>query len=133
MKAYETIKEMLCDEVEEIGRKGELNAGDLDTLHKLTDTIKNIDKISMLEEDGEYSHAGEWDANMRGSYGRGSYGNGDSYTYRNNMRYSGRRRDSRGRYSRAGDMVDQLREMMNDATTDREREAIRMAINTLDK
>lgn len=80
------LKEKLCEELKEIARKGELGAGDLEIVHKLTDTIKNLDKIEMLEEHGDYSRAGDWEADMRGTYGRGSS-------------YRGRKRDSMGRYS----------------------------------
>ena len=45
------LKEKLCEELDEIARKPEMSAGDLEAAHKLTDTIKNIDKIEMLEED----------------------------------------------------------------------------------
>ena len=48
------IREMLCAEADEIVEKGVLSAGDLETLHKVTDTIKNVNQIEMLEE-GEYS------------------------------------------------------------------------------
>lgn len=51
-KAFYDLKDMLCMEVDEIAKKQEMSAGDLDAVHKLTDTIKNIDKILMLEEDG---------------------------------------------------------------------------------
>ena len=61
------LKEKLCEELEEIARKPEMSAGDLEAAHKLTDTIKNIDKIEMLEEDGGYSRAGDWEADMRGT------------------------------------------------------------------
>lgn len=72
---------MLCKEIDEIVGKGKLTAGDLDTLHKLTDTTKNLLKIQMLEgEDDGYSERG--------------YSRGDEM-------YS-ERRDSRGRYSRDG-------------------------------
>ena len=57
MNALYDLKEMLCKELEEIAGKGEMSAGDLETTHKLTDTIKNIDKILMLEEDGGYAPA----------------------------------------------------------------------------
>ena len=40
------LKEKLCEELEEIARKPEMSAGDLEAAHKLTDTIKNIDKIA---------------------------------------------------------------------------------------
>ncbi len=124
------LKERLCDELEEIGNKGEWGAGDLDIIHKLTDTIKNFDKIEMLEEDGGYSQDGNWEADMRGTYGRGSS-------------YRGRKRDSMGRYSRDGRMggysrhdvkeamMEQAREMMDNATTEREREVIRRFISEL--
>ena len=42
------LKEKLCEELEEIARKPEMSAGDLEAAHKLTDTIKNIDKIEMM-------------------------------------------------------------------------------------
>lgn len=91
------IKEKLMKELyeyEEKMKKGNssVSAGDLEALHKLTDTIKNIDKIEMLE-DGEYSEA-------EGMYGN-SYEGGNSYA-RGGGRGRGRnaRRDSMGRYSR---------------------------------
>lgn len=56
-KAMYDLRNMLCDELDELARKGELGAGDLEIAHKLTDTIKNIDKIEMLEDDG-YSRDG---------------------------------------------------------------------------
>lgn len=69
MEYMHELKEKLCKELEEIARKGELGAGDLEIVHKLTDTIKNLDKIEMLE-DGGYSQTG--DREGRGSYARGS-------------------------------------------------------------
>ena len=122
MKHLDALKDMLCEELEEITRKGELSAGDLDTAHKLTDTIKNIDKIQMLE-DGDYSRTGEWEADMRGTYGRGSS-------------YRGRRRDSMGRYSRTDareHMRSTLEDMMHDADDDKTREAIRRSMEQIDR
>ncbi len=52
MKALYDLKDKLCDELNEIARKPDMSAGDLETAHKLTDSIKNIDKICMLEEKG---------------------------------------------------------------------------------
>ena len=126
------LKEKLCEELEEIARKPEMSAGDLEAAHKLTDTIKNIDKIEMLEEDGGYSRAGDWEADLRGTYARGSS-------------YRGRKRDSMGRHSRDGRMggysrhdakeamMEQAREMMEDATNEREREAIRRFMTELER
>ena len=72
MRALEDLREMLCDELDEIAKKQEMSAGDLETIHKLTDTIKNIDKIIIMDEDGGYSQAGDWEMEGRGNYGRGS-------------------------------------------------------------
>ena len=96
------IKEMLMKELYEYEEKakkmsgGKISAGDLETLHKLTDTVKNIDKIEALEESGDYSEAGGWMADGR-MYG--TYDHGSSYA-----RGRGRnaKRDSMGRYSRTG-------------------------------
>lgn len=115
--AMRDIREKLCRELDEIAKKPELGTGDLEILHKLTDTIKNIDKIDMLE-DGDYSRAGEWEADMRGSYGRGN-----SYA-RRGTHYV------RGHYSR-GSMRDHIEGMMRDAEDDRTREALRRCLDDL--
>lgn len=123
MNTMYDLREMLCKELDEIARKGEMSAGDLDTVHKLTDTIKNIDKIDML--DGGYSSDGDWEA--RGTYGRGSSYAGRRGTHYVRGHYSrdNRYRDGRTMYSRSGDMLEQLDRMERDASTDSERDAIR--------
>ena len=130
------LKEKLCNELEEIANKGELGAGDLEIIHKLTDTIKNLDKIGMLE-DG-YSQAGDWEIEGR------SYNRGNSYARR--------KRDSMGRYSRDGrimrggyrdgrmysraeakeDIMDQIEDMMGDAD-EKEKAILRRAMTELEK
>ena len=98
MEYIEKIKKMLCKELDEYAMKQKLTGGDLDMIWKLTDTVKNLDKISMLEESEEgYSEA-------RGSMRGRSYMHGSSYD--DDMMYSERRgrgryakRDSMGRYS----------------------------------
>lgn len=146
MKALYELKEMLCKELEEIARKGELSAGSLETVHKLTDTIKNIDKIMMLEEDGGYSQrrgysrAGEWEA--RGKFGRpyddggSSYANrGQHYVRGHYSRDDGRigMRQTRGMYSRddgRDEMLGEMEDMMQDAD-ERQKEIIRRAMDEL--
>lgn len=100
MEYIEKIKKMLCKELDEYAMKQKLTGGDLDMIWKLTDTIKNLDKIEMLEDDGGYSEAR---GGMRGRY----YMHGSSYD--DDMMYSERRgrgryakRDSMGRYSSDG-------------------------------
>lgn len=124
------LREMLCEELDEYNRdaKNGLNERVLDTVHKLTDTIKNIDKIMMLE-DGEYSRAGDWEADMRGSFSRDAgngYNRGNSYANRG-------RHYVRGHYSR-GDgrekMISDIEDMMQDATG-AERDAYKRAADIL--
>ena len=128
------LKDKLCKELEEIARKPEMSAGDLEAVHKLTDTIKNLDKIEMLE-DGGYSRDGDWEMEGRGSYERGAS-------------YRGRKRDSMGRYSRDGrygptarmysradakdDMMAKLEDMMGSAS-EQERAILRQAMDKLEK
>lgn len=135
MRALYELKEKLCMELEEIAQKPDMGAGDLEIVHKLTDTIKNIDKICMLEEGG-HSRAGGYSRaeerrNPDGTWGyRGSYDVGGSY----------RGRDSMGRYSRAGgysrhdakeQMMEQLQEMMASASTEKERQAIQRCMDQM--
>lgn len=135
MDYLQKIKENLCGELEELAMKPEMSAGDLETIHKLTDTIKNIDKIAMLEDGDGYSQAGDWEMEGRGSYNHGSS-------------YRGRKRDSMGRYSRDGrysstgrmysraeakdGMMTQLEEMMDHAS-EQERTILRQAMDKLEK
>ena len=136
MEYMHELKERLCEELEEIARKGELGAGDLEIVHKLTDTIKNLDKIEMLEEDGGYSRDGDWEMEDRGRYNRGS-----SYARRKRDsmgRYSREWRDGRmdGRYSRDDAkerMIDQMEQLMNGTQNEREREIIKRAMEQLEQ
>lgn len=146
MKDYEELKEMLCKELEEYANKDDMSAGDLEAIHKLTDTIKNIDKICMLEGDDGYSYGdGDWQA--RGMYSnRGGYNeNGSSYANRRGSHYvrghysraDGRgMRGGRGRgYSRddAKDyMIDQIDDMMEDTDNSKVREALERCKRTLE-
>lgn len=128
-KAMYELRNMLCDELDELARKGELGAGDLEIAHKLTATIKNIDKIKMMEDDGysrdgDYSRGGDWQADMRGTYGRGS-----SYA-RRGTHYV------RGHYSRADSMEhlrEQINDMMRETDDDRVKEALRRAASLMEE
>ena len=133
MEYMDKLRDKLCDELDEIARKPEMSAGDLETAHKLTDTIKNIDKIAMLEEDGGYSQAGDWEMEGRGSYNRGSSYRGQRRDSRG--RYSRERRGSRGGYSRHDAkeaMIEQMEMLREQAGSEREREAIRRCMGQIE-
>lgn len=126
MKTMYELKDMLCEELDEIGKKGEMSAGDLETIHKLTDTIKNIDKIAMLEDggysrDADYPRDGDWSANMRGNYGRGN-----SYARRGSHYVRGHYSRDDGREA----IVQRMEEMLRDAEG-RDRETIQRCIELM--
>ena len=79
MQKMEELREMLCAELEKITKKGELSAGSLDVVDKLTHSIKSIDTIMAMEDAGYSNESGY-------SYARGRGRNA--------------KRDSMGRYSR---------------------------------
>lgn len=127
-------KEMLCHEIEKIVNEGTLQ-GRLADLHMLTDTLKNFYKIEMAEEYGEegYSHDGSYDRGRRYSNDGGSYGNSYGGSYEGSP--SGRRRHYvRGHYSYddgKGEFEGKLEELMRDAPTEKDREAIRRCMNLM--
>ena len=103
MKHMEELKEMLTDELEDITAKGKVTAGDLDAIDKLTHSIKSIETILAMHG---YSHDDYAKRDMMGRYSRGySYGKED--------------------------MMGELHRLMNEAETEKEREAIRRCIDQM--
>ena len=149
MHYMETLKDLLCAELEDYAEKGQkankMSAGDLDAIHKLTDTVKNILKIDMLEEESGYSEDGHYMGEGRiygTSYESGYSERGGSSYARGRGRYA--KRDSMGRYSSRGGMrggysrddgkeymMEQLEEMMEQAQKPAEKEALRRCMDAL--
>ena len=103
---YETydLQEHICKELEKKTKNGIKSTGDLDTIWKLIDAYKNLLKIDMLQEAGEYSHDdGEYsERRKRDSMGR--YSRNDGYEHDSSYRH-GKTRD--GGYSEAkGDYME---------------------------
>ena len=102
-KTMYDLKEMLCTDLDQYARKGSLTRNDLDTVHMITDTIKNLDKISAMEEEGYSYGEGNWNAN--GSYSNGRMPMQDAYSgrnYRENGNGNSGRRYMRNNYSNDG-------------------------------
>lgn len=146
MKDMWKLKEMLCDELDEFSKKGKMSAGDLQTVHMLTDTIKNISKIEMLEEgegdDGYSSARRRRDA--RGRYSRDSGGysrEGGGYSYDDEDSYAGDMRGnmggnySRRRYSRADgkERMMEILEGMRDGVQGPEKQTVERMIDMVHK
>ena len=108
MKELYELKEKLCDELKEYGKK-DMTTGSLDVIDKLAHAIKNIDKI----------------------ISEGDYSNGMPY------RSYAHRRDSMGRYASRGysyndDMVAELRELMEEAPDERTKQEFKRFIQKIE-
>lgn len=131
-KTTEKIFDNVCRIWEDYGDKSNYSASDIAVLKDISSIKKNIMKVDRMEDEG-YSQAGSWTADIRGDYGRNSYGG----RRRDSMgRYSGNDGGSyngnsyRGGYSRASTM-EHLEQAMSEATTDKEREAIRRCMDSM--
>lgn len=119
------LKDKLCKELKKYS-KDDVTTNNLSVIDTLSHAIKNLDKIIEKYEEEE-----------SGSYGYNSYRNGRGNSY---ARGRGRnaRRDNMGRYasdsgySRHGDMVEQLREMMLDAPTEEIRKEYEKMISRIE-
>lgn len=154
MHYMEDLKDLLCAELEDYAEKGKksgkMSMGDLESIHKLTDTVKNIMKIDVLKEEAGYSEDGTYMGEGR-IYGT-SYDDGmrreGGYSYARGRRYA--KRDSMGRYSRDDGMryrdgmrggysrddaksymIEQIEEMMEEAEKPAEKEALRRCMDAL--
>lgn len=127
MKVLYQIEDMLCDELEDIAKKNDLSMNNLDIIDTAVDVLKDISVLRAMEDEypvehgysGRYNPIYNYDDGMTGSsYARGRGANAA--------------RDSRGRYmSRgySGDTKEELQRLMDMAKDDREREAIRNALD----
>ncbi len=136
----EMLKGILCKELEGFGRSGEISRSELEDIHILTDSIKNLGKIIMME-DQAYSYDGggqSYNSSRGGSYrasGRGgSYGN---VSYNSSNRGYSSETSTRGRYSRGNDnsmAIEKLEDMLHGGEVEGEEEEIlRRAIDMLKK
>lgn len=130
------LKEMLCKELEEYGKK-EMTTGSLEVVDKLANTVKNLGKIIEMydeeysNENRSYNSYGRNDGRMSR---RGSYGDGNSYE-----RGRGRNanRDSRGRYSTEhysmnDELVDQLEDLMRTSPDEKTRKEFERFIKKIE-
>lgn len=133
MHVYEELKEMLCNELENIAKKGELTAGSLETVDKLTHSIKSIETIMAMNE---YADDYSYENRPNGNMSTRNYRGGHSYA-----RGRGRnaRRDSMGRYSNGysyddakADMIDQIRDIMQDAPDEQTKKEFQRFVSKLE-
>lgn len=127
----ESLSEQLADATRRI-RKNGMSSGDLETIEKLTHSLKSVKSVIAMTE-GEEGYSGYYPY-MGGSYrDGGSYNDGGSYA-RGRMNA---RRDSMGRYSgergySRNDLADKMRELMEEAPDDRTRQEIRRLVEKME-
>lgn len=151
MQKMEELRDMLCEELEKITKKGELSAGSLDVVDKLTHSIKSIDAIMAMEDSG-YSKQGG-----RGGRGGGRSGGGGGYSrnymYESDGSYEGGSYEG-GSYARGGRggrggrtganqygsyddgsemIVRELRDLMNDAPNEHIKMELKKTIQKMEQ
>ena len=167
MHYMEDLKDLLCAELEDYAEKGkrsgELSKADVEVIDTVLNSVKNIYKINMYEEEsGGYSEDGHYMGEGRiygtsydGGYserggtsyarGRGRYAKRDSMgryssrgmSYDDDMSYArGGRGGNRGGYSRDDGkhyMMGELERLMEKASTHTEREALEKCMQALER
>lgn len=149
------LKKMIREKLKAHEERGTLTGASLEEVHILTDTLKNIDKIEMLEGE-EYSHDGY---SMRRRYSRdaedypnermmyprdGSYAgrgydrrgdSGDSYDSYDEGESYRRGHYVRGHYSRAdgkAEMLAEMEKLLGMAKTPEEKKAIERCMQQME-
>lgn len=133
MQELYDLKEKLCKELKEYGKKEKLDAPSLQVIDTLAHALKNVCKVIEsyeTEEDGYSNSYGGMSNRMmpRTSYGMNSYARG---------RGSNARRDSMGRYSSRNDggysndegFRMSMQDLMQDAPNDYVRQKLMDAMN----
>lgn len=132
MRYMDKLKDMLCEELEQYAERKSLSSSDLEMIHKLSDTIKNLDKIEMLEGEEGYSErypykdTGASYARRGTHYVRGHYSRDDdnAQSERYDRRYS--KDEAKDR------MMSKLGAMMDGADPN-EREILKHAMRKLEE
>lgn len=115
MKSMHELRELLCDELDKIAKDGELTAGSLDTIDKLTHSIKSIDTILAMHGES-YDYHGYYDR----SYAPRRIDGGID------------RRYSRRGYSRDMDIEDRIMDIMDDVKDPKVKQALHKAIEKME-
>ncbi len=139
MRYMEELKEMLCDELDKIASKGELTAGSLDTVQKLTHSLKSIETIMAMEDYGgsydDMSYEGSYRSYERGG-NRGSRERGGNRRGRDSMgRFTSRSyaRNGRSRRMYSGDDMEMITDMMDEVEDPKVRQALQKALDKMEE
>lgn len=126
------LKEKLKKELGEYSQNGKYSKEDSEVMKNLSGTVDHL--CNIIEKDGEEGYSGHYPYWMGGAYADGGNMVGDSRSNRS-MRggRSYRRGYSREGYSRDGGMVDELRELMQDAPDERTKQEFQRFIDKIER
>ena len=137
MKEFDTVKDLVYCEIDEISHIGKLDMNTVKVLGELVDILKDIGSVEMFEEgvgygEEEYSNG----YNRNGGYSQRWYpGNSYDNMSNGNSYRSGRSNyPRRGGYSRTDSkqyMVDELTRLMNEAQNNEDRESIKRLVDQM--
>lgn len=152
-KSIYDLREMLCEELENMTEQKSLSGDKLKVIDMLTHSIKSIDTIVAMEnsgysnergysnEGGSYGSYAGGNSNAYGSYGgsyagggnsNGSYAGGNSNAYmRGNSNARGRQGGGRSRDDAKAHLMRQLEEMMGEVHSEKEREALQRCMEQM--
>ena len=127
MDALYDLKELLVNELEGYGKKGEMSASVLERVDMLAHAAKNLDKvIECMEESEEVYSSSPRSRHVYRGDDRGS----------RMVSARGRKRDSQGRYadySKNADLADKLRDMMDEVPDERSRQEIQRLVSRMEQ
>lgn len=130
-KTFEKLRDIIKVEMDAVVAKGELDENSLACTYKMVDILKDLGEIEMSDSGYSQRYIPQYSMNGGNSYGMGG---GNSYRNNNTMYRGNSYRNSyngNGGYSRTGDTMDKLHQLMNEAQTEQEREAIRRVMDSM--
>ncbi len=143
METFESIKDMVYCELDEISRQGKLDMNTVKVLGELVDILKDLGTVEMFEEginvqEDDYSYGyGRSYGDMNNGYSQRRmpiyYNNGNSYRSGRSMTDGYSRRGRGYSYDDSKThMVEKLNHLMMEATDQKDKDAIQHLINQME-
>ena len=154
MKELHELCETITRSIQQANEKiraagGKVTSGDMEYIDRLTHSLKSIKAVmAMIEEaemEDEYSERGSYRRGYSreggsyarggrgGGYSRGSYDDGGSYARGRNARRDNMGRYSRDGYSEHGELVDELRQLMEQAPDQQTRQEMQRLVEKIEQ
>ena len=135
-RKYNEVKELLCDELDEYGKKTELTKEKLHEIYEITSSIvmlKSLIEDEEMEEQGQSFGRGSitWNGNPSMSYMRGRDAQTGRYMSRDNAPHT-RMMDGMSYHSAEEDAVARLQDILANTNDMRVRKAVTKAMETIE-